>query len=136
MKVQDADVYGKFLEEVKGRLRDDLVDAGGARHAWKVHFYWNLGRMICEKRRGLGWDRPVAVRLASDLQEEYPGAHGFSADNIMRMEEFYMNYHLGKFPTPLPAEIRLKPKNRFGGLISRVLYHLSGDRGSIKPSGW
>ncbi len=136
MKVQGVDVYGEFLGEVKARLREDLIEAGGARHAWKVHFYWNLGRMICEKRRGLGWDRTVAERLALDLQAEYPGAHGFSADNILRMEEFYLNYHLGKFPAPLPAEIKLKLTNRFMGLVSKVLDHLSGARESIKPSGW
>ena len=43
--------------------------------------------------------------LAKDLQLEFPGVSGYSADNLWRMRKFYLNYVNKPKLAPLVQEI-------------------------------
>ncbi|NJL59488.1 MAG: DUF1016 domain-containing protein [Desulfobacteraceae bacterium] len=57
-----------------------------------VSLYWKIGEMIVEKQRELGWGKSVVEQLSKDICKEFDGISGFSADNLWRMRQFYLEY--------------------------------------------
>ena len=55
--------------------------------------------------QGDTWGRSVVDQLAHDLQVEFPGVGGFSARNLWRMREFYLQYNSGGILPPMVAEV-------------------------------
>lgn len=49
--------------------------------------------MIVARQSGDSWVKSVVKRLAADLQAEFPGVRGFSAQNLWYMRRFYLAYH-------------------------------------------
>lgn len=54
----------------------------------------------------MGWGRSVVENLARDLQLEFPGRNGFSAQNLWLMRQFYGVYSTRPNLQPLVREIR------------------------------
>jgi hypothetical protein len=48
--------------------------------------------MIVERQQQAGWGKAVVERLAADLQAEFPGVRGFSAQNLWYMRQFFQEY--------------------------------------------
>lgn len=82
--------YGEFLAELTRRVQSARVTAGRAVNRELVMLYWDIGRGIVEKQRSQGWGNAVVERLGADLRREFPGVTGFSADNLWRMRQFYL----------------------------------------------
>jgi predicted nuclease of restriction endonuclease-like (RecB) superfamily len=97
--------YGLLLSEVKKRIRDAQYEALKAVNKELISLYWDIGRLIVEKQEGETWGKSIVENLAQDLQNEFPGIGGFSARNIWRMRDFYLEYHQNEILTPLVAEI-------------------------------
>jgi predicted nuclease of restriction endonuclease-like (RecB) superfamily len=57
-----------------------------------VRLYWEIGELIHHKQETLGWGKSVVETLARDLQSEFPGRNGFSANNLWLMRQFYCEY--------------------------------------------
>ena len=49
--------------------------------------------MIVEQQAVAGWGKSVVKRLSADLQREFPGVGGFSAQNLWHMRQFYSEYY-------------------------------------------
>jgi len=49
--------------------------------------------------------KAIVETLANDLQMEFPGVAGYSADNLWRMRKFYLNYANKPKLAPLVQEI-------------------------------
>jgi predicted nuclease of restriction endonuclease-like (RecB) superfamily len=47
---------------------------------------------IVDNQKKYGWGKAIVETLAKDLQMEFPGVSGYSADNLWRMRKFYLNY--------------------------------------------
>ncbi len=84
--------YLNFIGSVKDRIRNAQYAALKAVNKELVGLYWDIGRMISEKQRGLGWGKGVVESLANDLKVEFPGERGFSKDNLWLMVRFYSEY--------------------------------------------
>lgn len=82
--------YREFLTELTRRVQSARVTAGRAVNRELVTLYWDIGRGIVEKQRTQGWGNAVVERLGADLRREFPGVTGFSADNLWRMRQFYL----------------------------------------------
>ena len=54
--------------------------------------YWWLGENISQRQATLGWGKAVVENLARDLQTEFPGRNGFSAQNLWAMRQFFNEY--------------------------------------------
>jgi predicted nuclease of restriction endonuclease-like (RecB) superfamily len=105
MKRRAEKVYTEFLSEVKERIRKAQCGVLAVRSKRLINFYWNLGRMICEKQEELKWGSLAMKKLALDLQMEFPAAQGLSAGNIRQIREFYLNYHHKSGLAPAVREI-------------------------------
>ncbi|MGE0415072.1 MAG: YhcG family protein [Verrucomicrobiales bacterium] len=82
--------YREFLAEMTRRVQSARVAAGRAVNRELVTLYWDIGRGIVEKQRTQGWGNAVVEKLGTDLRREFPGVTGFSADNLWRMRQFYL----------------------------------------------
>ena len=70
-----------------------------------IELYWDLGRMIVSRQTKYNWGKSVVQNLAKDLQNEFPGMSGFSAQNLWYMRQFYLTYKGKKKLQPLVGEI-------------------------------
>ena len=98
--------YTALLSTIKARIRSAQYEALRAVNKELIALYWDIGRIIVARRQIEGsWGKSVVEKLASDLQNEFPGIQGFSARNLWRMRDFYANYNGKTILPPLVAEI-------------------------------
>jgi predicted nuclease of restriction endonuclease-like (RecB) superfamily len=84
--------YAKFFCEIKRYIRDRQLQAMRSVNRELVALYWDIGQLIHQKQEALGWGKSVVETLARDLQAEFPGRNGFSANNLWLMRQFYCEY--------------------------------------------
>ena len=97
--------YAGLLAEVKERIRAARYAALKAVNKELVGLYWDIGRMIAERQKVEGWGKSVVQQLAADLQAEFPGMRGYSAQNLWYMRQFFLEYHENVKLQPLVGEI-------------------------------
>lgn len=97
--------YAGLLAEVKERVRAARYVALKAVNKELVSLYWDIGRMIAERQKVEGWGKSVVQQLAADLQAEFPGVRGYSAQNLWYMRQFFLEYHENVKLQPLVGEI-------------------------------
>lgn len=101
--------YRAFLLELKARIEDARLDVARSVNKDLIALYIDIGKRILEKQQALGWGRSVIETLSQDLLDAYPGAQGFSPQNLWLMRQFVMEY------TDLP-----KLQQLVGGLIDHA----------------
>ena len=97
--------YTDLLREVKERIHSAQYEALKAVNKELIGLYWDIGRMIVERQKGETWGKSVVEQLASDLQAEFIGIKGFSAQNLWYMRQFYLTYSGNEKLQPLVGEI-------------------------------
>lgn len=97
--------YGDFLVEIKGQIRKRQYQALRAANCELLELYWWLGENISRRQAELGWGQAVVATLAHDLQAEFPGRNGFSAQNLWLMRQFFSEYNAKPNLQPLVREI-------------------------------
>ncbi len=84
--------YTDFLLEAKTQIRQRQLQALRAANTEMLALYWWLGENISQRQAALGWGKAVVENLARDLQTEFPGRNGFSAQNLWLMRQFFNEY--------------------------------------------
>ena len=97
--------YQQFLLDIKQRVRAAQYRALQRVNEEQMQLYWELGRLIAERQRELGWGKSVVESLAHDLQTEFVGMSGFSVQNLWYMRQFYLEYSASELLQPLVGEI-------------------------------
>lgn len=97
--------YLQTLEEIKNRVRAAQYEALKAVNRGLVALYWDIGSMIAQRQKDQGWGKSVVETLSKDLQNEFPGMSGFSAQNLWYMRQFYLAYAGHPKLQPLVGEI-------------------------------
>lgn len=82
--------YATVLEDIKHRIRTAQIKAFLSVNRELIRLYWDVGRIIVERQRNEGWGKSVVERLATDIQQEFPGVSGFSPQNVWKMRIFYI----------------------------------------------
>src|SRR5262245_40611125 len=82
--------YAAFVADLKSRIASARLGAARAVNRELILLYWDIGRGIVEKQKELSWGDAVVEKLAEDLREAFPGMGGFSAFNVWRMRQFYL----------------------------------------------
>ena len=103
--------YARVLSDIKIRIRTAQVKATFAANQEMILLYWDVGRMIAERQKQVGWGAAVIPRLSRDIRNEMPEVKGFSERNIDRMIAFYREYpdfNNAISPTPL-AKLESRP---------------------------
>jgi hypothetical protein len=89
--------YPAFLAALKERILNARISAARAINHELVLLYWDIGRGIVEKQQTAGWGDAVVERLAADLRAGFPDVRGFSAFNLWRMRQLYLEYSSPEF---------------------------------------
>jgi predicted nuclease of restriction endonuclease-like (RecB) superfamily len=100
-----------------------------------MSIYWEIGGVLAKRQKKEGWGAAVLPRLAADLHNDMPDAHGFSERNLRRMIQFHQEYPdlFSIWPPPVakskllqePAAIRPRPVAK---LADRPPGHVKGPR--------
>jgi predicted nuclease of restriction endonuclease-like (RecB) superfamily len=97
--------YAALLGEIKERIRSAQYAALKTVNKGIISLYWDIGRSILVKQDKYGWGKAVVQSLSKDLQNEFPGVSGFSAQNLWYMRQFFIEYSRDKKLQPLVGEI-------------------------------
>lgn len=97
--------YHTFFSEIKDKIYQAQYEAMKQVNKTLLALYWEIGRSIVEKQKEYSWGKSIVETLAKDLQKEFPGVQGYSADNLWRMRKFYVHYQENKKLAPLVQEI-------------------------------
>lgn len=84
--------YTQLLTHIKDRIRHAQVKAMLSANAEMILMYWDIGRMIHERRQQEGWGAKIIPKLAQDIRNELPEVKGFSERNIGYMIRFAREY--------------------------------------------
>ncbi|MCL1996278.1 MAG: PDDEXK nuclease domain-containing protein [Defluviitaleaceae bacterium] len=103
--MQDLIIYKDFIKEIKTLIYKRQYEAMKAVNKELLGLYWEIGEEINNQQKEKGWGKSVVEILAKELQLEFPGVKGFSAANLWRMRNFYLNYHENEKLVPLVREI-------------------------------
>lgn len=93
--------YARLLTEIKERIRAAQYESLKAVNKEQIDLYWDIGRMIVSRQQKGSWGRSIVQQLAADLQSEFPGVKGLSAQNLWRMKQFYQAYQNEQKLSPL-----------------------------------
>ena len=104
-KISPAEDHTQTLEEIKNRVRSAQYEALNTVNRELVALYWDIGSMIAQRKKDQGWGKSVVETLSKDLQNEFPGMRGFSAQNLWYMRQFYLAYAGHPKLQPLIGEI-------------------------------
>ena len=99
------DGYKSFLTDIKQRIRTVQYEALKSVNKELILLYWDIGSKIVDNQKRHGWGKAIVQTLARDLQLEFPGASGYSADNLWRMRKFYLKYANKPKLAPLVQEL-------------------------------
>lgn len=97
--------YGDFLRQAKAQIRQQQHQALRAANKELLALYLWLGEAIHQRQAQQGWGKAVVEMLARDLQAEFPGSSGFSAQNLWPMRQFFAEYSGNPKLQPLVGEI-------------------------------
>jgi predicted nuclease of restriction endonuclease-like (RecB) superfamily len=97
--------YRTFLQEVKSQVKSARVEAARNVNRHLISLYWNIGKGIAERQKHLKWGKSVVEQLAKDLQKEFTGQEGFSAQNLWYMRQLYQEYSAYPILQQLVGEI-------------------------------
>lgn len=97
--------YRSFIENIKSKIRAAQYEALKAVNKQLIALYWDIGKDIAIRQEKDGWGKSVVENLACDLQKEFPGIKGFSAQNLWRMKQFYDTYAGHPILSPMVREI-------------------------------
>jgi predicted nuclease of restriction endonuclease-like (RecB) superfamily len=96
--------YGSFVKEIKELVYRRQYEAMRRVNAELIQLYWEIGEEITRQQQEKGWGKAIVEILSKELQKEFPGVQGFSARNLWRMRNFYIEYSQTEKLPPSVAE--------------------------------
>ena len=97
--------YGRFLKELKDRIRAAQVRAALSINRELIVLYWSIGRDILIRQEDEGWGTKIIDRLSEDLTKAFPDMRGFRARNLKYMRAFAEAYPDKEFVQQVVAQL-------------------------------
>ena len=97
--------YKEFIGEIKNKIRNSQYEAMKQVNRTLINLYWGIGQEIYNQQQEKGWGKSIVEVLSKELKKEFPDVQGFSARNLWRMRNLYVEYKDNEFLPPLVAEI-------------------------------
>lgn len=85
--------YADLLRQVKARVALAQKKAIYAANEEMLTMYWDIGRLLSESQKQIGWGNNALEQLSNDLKNDYPKVKGFSPRNCRCMIQFYKEYN-------------------------------------------
>lgn len=83
--------YNELLLQAVAEIKGGRRKIAHQLNSSLINVYWNLGRMLDERKLDSEHGSGVVRRLASDLKQQFPDM-GFSERNMWYMKRFYLRY--------------------------------------------
>lgn len=100
--------YPAFLAALKERIEHARIGVIRSASSETVRLYWDIGKGIAEKQSRAGWGDAVVEKLSRDLGHAFPGARGFSVQNLWRMRQFYLAHSSPVFLSHAVTELGIE----------------------------
>lgn len=97
--------YNNFVVEIKKKIKDSQYEAMKAVNKALISLYWGIGKEIYNQQQEKGWGKSIVEVLAKEIKKDFPDTQGFSARNLWRMRNLYVEYKDNEILPPLVAEI-------------------------------
>ena len=85
--------YAALLKQIKARVALAQKKAIYAANEEMLTMYWDIGKLLSESQKQIGWGRNALEQLSNDLKNDYPEIKGFSPRNCRCMIQFYKEYN-------------------------------------------
>lgn len=85
--------YADLLKQVKARVALAQKKAIYAANEEMLIMYWDIGKLLSESQKQIGWGNNALEQLSNDLKNDYPKIKGFSVRNCQVMIQFYNEYN-------------------------------------------
>ena len=85
--------YTHLLVQVKQRVQLAQQRAIYAANGEMLRMYWDIGRLLSNAQKQIGWGNGALERLSMDMRNDYPEIKGFSVRNCQCMIQFYNEYN-------------------------------------------
>lgn len=85
--------YATLLKQVKARVALAQKKAIYSANEEMLFMYWDIGKLLCESQKQIGWGNNALEQLANDLKNDYPKVKGFSPRNCRCMIQFHKEYN-------------------------------------------
>ena len=85
--------YAALLKQIKARVAFAQKKAIYAANEEMLSMYWDIGKLLFESQKQIGWGNNALELLANDLRNDYPKVKGFSVRNCQVMIQFYNEYN-------------------------------------------
>lgn len=85
--------YSYLLAQVKERVRLAQQRAVYAANGEVLRMYWDIGHILSNEQKKIGWGNGALKRLSEDMRNDYPEIKGFSVRNCQCMIQFYEEYN-------------------------------------------
>ena len=82
--------YATLLKQVKARVALAQKKAIYSANEEMLSKYWDIGKLLCESQKQIGWGNNALEQLANDLKNDYPKVKGFSPRNCRCMIQFHI----------------------------------------------
>jgi predicted nuclease of restriction endonuclease-like (RecB) superfamily len=80
--------YTSFVDELRELIKNEKFKIIQKANHQMILMYWNIGLLILNKQKTLGWGSKVIDRLSVDLKTLFPEEKGFSPRNLKYMRKF------------------------------------------------
>jgi len=78
--------YNDILRQIISEIKSTRVVVARRVNSEMMQLYWSIGKRLSVEGLEKGYGSSVVKRLATDLQQEFPGTTGFSARNLWDMK--------------------------------------------------
>lgn len=85
--------YTHLLAQVKQRVQLAQQRALYAANGEMLRMYWDIGHLLSNAQKQIGWGNGALKRLSVDMRNDYPEIKGFSVRNCQCMIQFYNEYN-------------------------------------------
>jgi len=109
--------YSSFVKNIKDLIYRRQYEAMKKVNTELIELYWEIGEEIDRQQREKGWGKSVVEVLSEELQKEFPGVQGFSARNLWRMRNFFVEY---SSQTNLPPTVAENQKPILPPLVAEI----------------
>ena len=84
--------YINWITEVSNRFKQSQIKAAVKVNDEMLHFYWQLGKDLHDKKREFSYGKGFYKTISSDLHRLLPEVKSFSETNLKYMQYFYELY--------------------------------------------
>ena len=85
--------YLRLLAQVKKRVLLAQQRAIYSANDEVLRMYWDVGHILSDAQKQIGWGNGALKRLSVDMRNDYPEIKGFSVRNCQCMIQFYNEYN-------------------------------------------